>query len=114
MSDATPPTPEETPESYERLSKQIWFTGGSLAVFAAVVTLLANIGLSTAWTMRLLLPIIAIEAWVQIVYFMHLKTEKIIIFKFLLFTMVFFVALFFLTQLANSSPLHSTLIPITK
>ena len=110
MSDVNP-SPETTPEQFRKLSGQIWRVGLCLIAFAFMVTGIGITDWTTSWHMYVLLPLIAIQAFFQIWLFMHLKSEKTIIFKFLVFTMFFFGALFFLTHLAESNPLHSTVLP---
>lgn len=105
------PSPETTPEQFRKLSRQIWRVGLYLMGFALLVTFVGTTDWTTHWHMYILLPLIVVQASFQVWLFMHLKSEKSIIFKFLFFTIFFFGALFFLTHLAESNPLHSTVLP---
>jgi heme/copper-type cytochrome/quinol oxidase subunit 4 len=98
------------PKDYSKQVRQAWVFGGMLAMGAAITTAIsythAHIGIA--------LLIAAVQVSLQTFVMMHLKNERGIIFKFLVFTVFFVIALFVLTRLHESDPLHSKLIPVTR
>jgi len=58
------------------------------------------------------LAIATFKATCVALIFMHLNHERGLIYKFLLFTVVFFAALMFLTVLHHYDPIHHTFYPI--
>jgi caa(3)-type oxidase subunit IV len=66
---------------------------------------------SRAGNIALGMFIATIKALCVMLVFMHLKSERGLIYKFLLFTIVFVIGLFALTYLGWSDPLVSHIIP---
>jgi len=97
-----------SPDYYRKQANKVWLHG-SLLVLGAFITL--GVGYKHAhigWG----LAISACQIFVQTYFMMHLKNERGIIFKFLVFTVFFVIALFVLTHLHESDPLHSKAIPV--
>jgi len=100
--------PSSTNQDYQKQASQVWFYGITLGVFAGITTWVsrthAHIGLALLFA--------SIQIFLQVFFMMHLKNERGIIFKFLVFTIFFVMALFVLTHLHESDPLHSKAIPV--
>jgi heme/copper-type cytochrome/quinol oxidase subunit 4 len=96
-----------SPQDYQRQTKSAVFFGVCLMVFALITTVVCGY---TSWSTRahivFALVVATCQIFLQVAYMMHLKNERGIIFKFLVFTVFFVIALFVLTGLANSNPLH--------
>ena len=103
MAEDTPP--QET-KDYAKQATQAWYFGGSLMVFAGITTAICWSPGSTHTHIVAALCIAAVQIFFQVFYMMHLKSERGIIFKFLVFTCFFVMALFVLTHLHESDPLH--------
>ncbi len=93
---------------YQKQTSQVWFYGITLMVFAAITTWVSHTHAHIGWG----LCFAAIQVFLQVFFMMHLKNERGIIFKFLVFTIFFVIALFVLTHLHESDPLHSKAIPV--
>jgi 4-amino-4-deoxy-L-arabinose transferase-like glycosyltransferase len=98
-------SPEET-KDYAKQAKQAWVLGGSIMVFAGITTLICSLPGSTHSHIVWALFIASAQVFIQVFYMMHLRNERGIIFKFLVFTLFFVMALFVLTHLHESDPLH--------
>ncbi|RBP47502.1 caa(3)-type oxidase subunit IV [Roseimicrobium gellanilyticum] len=102
----------DSPEAIRKASNMIWIVGLVL-VFGTVVTVWARDwdmgtrGKNIAFGML----IATIKASFVGLIFMHLKSERGLIYKFLFFTVIFAIGLFVLTYLAWADPLHSHIIP---
>ena len=97
----------DSPEYLAKQSKQIWKVGILLLVATCITWLVAfydfgsrgrNIGIG--------LGIAVIKASLVGLIFMHLKSERGMIYKFLVFTVVFVLGLFCLTYMHFADPLH--------
>ncbi len=91
---------------FSKQSRQIWLGGLGLMIGSALSCSIFNLLSSTTSHIVLGLLIAATQGAFQLFVFMHLKNERGIVYKFLVFTVFFTFALFFLTHLAQSSPLH--------
>ena len=102
----------DSPEAIRKASNMIWAVGLVL-VFGTAVTVWAmdwdmgTRGKNIAFGML----IATIKASFVALIFMHLKSERGLIYKFLFFTVIFAIGLFVLTYLAWADPLHSHIIP---
>jgi hypothetical protein len=110
MAEENTPTPE--PKDYAKQVKQAWYLGISIMVFAGITTAICRLPGSTHFHIVFALCVAAVQIFIQVGYMMHLKNERGIIFKFLVFTAFFVIALFVLTHLHESDPLHSHVIPV--
>ena len=102
-----------SPEQVQEITKHIkkYVTIGICQVFFSFVTVgisFWNFG-STATQVLLTLLTAALNGGVVAAIMMHLKEEKQTIWKFLIFTGVFFFILFFLTYLARTDDIVQTL-----
>lgn len=98
----------DSPAYYAKQSKIVWIVGGIL--FAATVLTVGiayvDFGSHAAnITMGLLLA--AVKASLVALIFMHLKSERGLVYKIMFFTVVFAIALFVLTWLGFADPLIS-------
>ena len=102
----------DSPEAIKKASRLIWIIGGVL-VLGTFITVgvmnwdLGSRGLNIAFGMF----IATIKALCVMLVFMHLKSERGLIYKFLLFTVIFVIGLFVLTYMGWVDPLHSLQIP---
>jgi len=97
----------DSPEYLKKQSKLIWIVGGFLLICTGITWLVAfwDFGSRSA-NITIGLLIAAFKASLVALIFMHLKSERGLIYKFLVFTVVFVLGLFVLTFLAWSDPLH--------
>lgn len=98
----------DSPEYLQKQSKLIWKIGGLLIVFTVLTVWLQYVDFgSHERNITIGLLIAAFKASLVALIFMHLKGERGLIYKFLLFTVVFVIGLFFLTYLHYSDPLKN-------
>ncbi|HSI63121.1 MAG TPA: cytochrome C oxidase subunit IV family protein [Candidatus Saccharimonadia bacterium] len=101
----------DSPEAIRKASNMIWIIGAVL-VAGTLITVgvmhwdLGSRGKNIAFGMF----IATIKALCVMLVFMHLKSERGLIYKFLFFTVIFAIGLFVLTYLAWADPLHSHVI----
>lgn len=90
----------DSPEYLAKQSKLIWKIGGLLIVFTVLTVWLQYVDFgSHARNITIGLLIAAFKASLVALIFMHLKSERGLIYKFLVFTVVFVIGLFFLIYL---------------
>jgi len=102
----------DSPEAIKKAARLIYIIGGVLVVgtFLTVAVRGLDMG-SRAGNIALGMLIAIIKALCVMLVFMHLKSERGLIYKFLFFTIVFVTGLFVLTYLGWSDPLVSHIIP---
>lgn len=101
-----------SPEYLAKQSRIIWIVGGVLMVFTAITVWAAEWDLgSHARNIAFGLLIACFKASLVALIFMHLKSERGLIYKILAFTLVFVIGLFVLTYLGWADPLISGIIP---
>jgi len=103
----------DSPEAIKKASRLIWIIG--LVLVAGTVITVGVMGVdmgSRAGNIALGMIIATIKALCVMLVFMHLKSERGLIYKFLVFTVVFVIGLFFLTYLHWVDPLWSHIIPV--
>ena len=76
--------------------------GGTLIVGTVLTVLASQVDLGHTWNIVLALVIATIKASLVALYFMHLISEKQMIYTVLAFTTFFFIALMGLTLFANA------------
>ena len=102
----------DSPEAIKKASTQIWWVGGLLVFFTVVTVLVMHVDMGTRGkNIALGMFIATLKAGAVALVFMHLKSERGLIYKFLFFTVIFAIGLFVLTYLAWADPLHSHIIP---
>jgi cytochrome c oxidase subunit IV len=103
------PHDHSSPEYLKKQSNLIWLIGGIL-IFGTVFTVwIAGVDLgSHACNIGIGLLVATIKASLVGLIFMHLKGERGLIYKFLVFTIIFVIGLFFLTYLHWSNPLFKS------
>jgi caa(3)-type oxidase subunit IV len=102
----------DSPEAIKKASRLIWIIGGVLVVGTVITVAVMGVDMgSRAGNLTLGMFIATIKALCVMLVFMHLKNERGLIYKFLLFTIVFVIGLFVLTYLAWADPLVSHIIP---
>lgn len=100
------PHDHDSPEYLQKQSKLIWKIGGLLIVFTVLTVWLQYVDFgSHGRNITIGLLIAALKASLVALIFMHLKSERGIIYKILAFTVVFVAGLFALTYLHWSDPL---------
>jgi caa(3)-type oxidase subunit IV len=96
----------DTPEEIQKSIKKYFIIGGIL-----ILATIATVGLSyvemPTHGLNILVGLIVAAIKVSLVglIFMHLKNERSLIYKVLAFTVVFVLALFFLTYWSHEDPL---------
>jgi caa(3)-type oxidase subunit IV len=96
----------DSPEYLQKQSKLIWIIGGILILCTGITVWAADWDLgSHSRNITFGLLIAAFKSSLVALIFMHLKSERGLIYKFLIFTVVFVIGLFYLTYLAWSDPL---------
>ncbi|MEZ0387404.1 MAG: cytochrome C oxidase subunit IV family protein [Verrucomicrobium sp.] len=102
----------DSPEYYKKQSKIIWMVGGVLVLGTLITVGVMDLDMgSRAANIAFGMFIAAIKASFVALIFMHLKSERGLIYKVLFFTVVFVLGLFVLTYLGYADPLHSKFIP---
>ena len=102
----------DSPEAIKKASRLIWIIGGVLVVGTFITVGVMNVDMgSRAGNLALGMFIAIIKALCVMLVFMHLKSERGLIYKFLMFTVIFVIGLFVLTYLGWADPLVSKLIP---
>lgn len=96
------------PKDYSKQVRQVWKIGFTLMAGALLTTAICYTRPHIGWA----LLIAAVQVFLQTFIMMHLKSERGFIFKFLVFTVFFVIALFVLTHLGESDPLHSKMISL--
>lgn len=95
-------------EDFSKQSRQIWMVGGALWLGAAISFGLYHLTSSTTSHIVFGLLIAGIQVSLQLMVFMHLKKDGAgLISKVLVFTVVFTIAMIFLTLLGHANPLLS-------
>ena len=102
----------DSPEAIKKAARLIYIVGGVLVLGTFITVGVMNWDLgSRAWNIAFGMFIATIKALCVMLVFMHLKSERGLIYKFLFFTIVFAIGLFVLTYLGWSDPLVSHIIP---
>ena len=103
----------DSPEAIKKASRLIWIIGGVLVVGTVITVGVMGVDMgSRAGNMALGMFIATIKALCVMLVFMHLKSERGLIYKFLVFTVIFVLGLFFLTYLAWADPLWSHVLSV--
>jgi cytochrome c oxidase subunit IV len=103
----------DSPEYLAKQSKMVWIIGGVLIFFTFITVWAAGWDLgSHARNIAFGIMIAVFKASLVALIFMHLKSERGLIYKFLAFTVVFVIGLFVLTYLGWVDPLISHVIPL--
>ena len=98
----------DSPEAIKKASNLIWWIGGVLTAGTIITVAVMHVDMgSRAGNLALGMIIATIKALCVMLVFMHLKSERGLIYKFLVFTIVFVIGLFVLTYLAWADPLVS-------
>jgi len=101
----------DSPEYFAKQSKTIWKIGGILGLATIFTVWIATVDLgSHELNIGVGLLVAIVKASLVALIFMHLKSEKGLVYKVLLFTVVFVIGLFFLTWLGFADPLISKVI----
>jgi caa(3)-type oxidase subunit IV len=96
----------DSPEHFKKQSRIIWIVGISLLAATVLTVALQYVDFgSHNRNIVIGLLIAAAKASAVALIFMHLKSERGLIYKFLAFTVIFVAGLFVLTLLAWSCPL---------
>jgi caa(3)-type oxidase subunit IV len=102
----------DSPEAIRKASMWIWGVGVALVILTGITVGVMHVDMGTRGkNIALGMFIAAFKASLVALIFMHLKSERGMIYKFLLFTVIFAIGLFVLTYLAWADPLHSHIIP---
>lgn len=102
----------DSPEAIKKAARLIYIVGAGLVVGTFITVGVRDLDMgSRAGNLALGMLIATIKALGVMLIFMHLKSERGLIYKFLLFTIVFAIGLFVLTYLAWADPLVSRIIP---
>ena len=101
------PHDHDSPAYLKKQSNLIWMIGGVLIFFTAVTVWLQYVDFG-GHTRNIVIGLLiaAFKASLVALIFMHLKNERGLIYKFLIFTVVFVIGLFYLTYLHWSDPLQ--------
>lgn len=101
----------DSPEYLKKQSNLIWLVGGLLVLgtFITVGVMDWDLG-SRSMNIAFGMMIATVKASLVMLIFMHLKSERGLIYKFLAFTVIFAIGLFVLSYLGFADPLHSHLI----
>lgn len=103
----------DSPEAIRKASRLIWIIGGVLVLGTLITVGVMNWDLgSRAKNIAFGMMIATVKALCVMLIFMHLKSERGLIYKILLFTVIFAIGLFVLTYLAWADPLHSPYIQL--
>jgi caa(3)-type oxidase subunit IV len=103
----------DSPEYYKKQSKIIWAVGGVLLVGTLITVAVMHVDMgSRAANIALGMFIAVVKASFVALIFMHLKSERGLVYKVLFFTILFAIGLFTLTYLGYADPLVSQLIPL--
>ncbi len=96
----------DSPEEIRKHLKLYWAIGGLLLIFTAITVIVAQFHLGTHGNNIIVgLAIAVFKMSLVALIFMHLKGEKTMIYKFLVFTVIFVIGLFALTYLAHVDPI---------
>jgi len=107
---ATETSSAEGVEAFNRQLKGYLFIGGLQVLFTFVAVACSFIFIETRTKIVVVLIAASINAGIVALIQMHLKTEKALIWRFLYFTGIFFVVLFFLTLLHWFDPIEGSII----
>ena len=103
----------DSPEAIKKASKLIWLFGGILVLGTFVTVWAMNWDMGTrSMNIAFGMFIAIIKASCVALVFMHLKDERGLIYKILVFTVIFAIGLFVLTYLGYADPLVSKVIPV--
>jgi caa(3)-type oxidase subunit IV len=98
----------DSPEAIRKASRLIWIIGGVLVVGTVITVAVMHVDMgSRAANIALGMFIATIKALCVMLVFMHLKNERGLIYRVLLFTIIFVIGLFALTYLHWADPLFS-------
>lgn len=98
----------DSPEAIKKASRLIWIIGAVLVIGTVITVAVMHVDMgSRAGNMALGMFIATIKALCVMLVFMHLKSERGLIYKFLLFTVIFVIGLFVLSFLGWVDPLWS-------
>ncbi len=98
----------DSPEYLKKQSLLVWKIGGWLIVFTCLTVWLQYVDFgSHSRNVIIGLLLAAFKASLVALIFMHLKSERGLIYKFLAFTVIFVIGLFALTYLHYVSPLYT-------
>ena len=103
----------DSPEAIKKASNLIWIIGGVLVLgtFITVWAMDWDMG-SRGKNLAFGMFIAIVKASCVALVYMHLKSERGLIYKFLVFTVIFAIGLFVLTYLGFVDPLWSKAIPV--
>lgn len=98
----------DSPAALAKQSKLIWIIGGILMAATIFTVWIAGVDLgSHEMNITVGVLVAVVKASLVALIFMHLKSERGLIYKVLLFTVVFVIGLFFLTWMGFAYPLWS-------
>ena len=101
------PHDHDSPEHLKKQSLLIWKIGGLLIFFTCLTVWLQYVDFGSHDRNVIIgLLLAAVKAALVALIFMHLKSERGLIYKFLAFTVIFVTGLFALIYLHWSSPLY--------
>ncbi len=103
----------DSPEAIKKASRMIWIIGAVLVIGTVITVGVMHVDMgSRAGNIALGMVIATIKALCVMLVFMHLKSERGLIYKILAFTVIFAIGLFVLSYLGWADPLWSHVIPI--
>jgi cytochrome c oxidase subunit 4 len=92
-------------EALKKHMKVYFAVFGALAVLTCVTVGVSYIQMGTQWNITVALIIATIKASLVAAFFMHLASEKKMIYRVLIFTFIFLLGLMFLSILGWSDPI---------
>ncbi|TLD70223.1 hypothetical protein FEM03_13625 [Phragmitibacter flavus] len=97
-----------SPEYFAKQSKLIWIVGAILFLATGFTVVISRVDLgSHELNITVGILVAVLKASLVALIFMHLKSERGLVYKVLLFTFVFVLGLFFLTWMGFAYPLVS-------
>jgi caa(3)-type oxidase subunit IV len=107
------PVDEHAAHDVSKHLRGYWIVGGILFVFTIITVALAYVDFDkmlpgSGWNMIIGMAVATFKASLVAAIFMHLKGERITIWRFLIFTMIFALGMFLLTWLHESDPVMGT------
>jgi len=103
----------DSPEAIKKASRLIYIIGAVLVAGTVLTVAVRGVDMgSRAGNIALGMIIATIKALCVMLVFMHLKSERVLIYKILCFTLIFVTGLFALTYLGWADPLWSHVIPV--
>lgn len=98
----------DSPEAIKKASRLIYWIGLVLVIGTCITVAVMHVDMgSRAGNLALGMFIATIKALCVMLVFMHLKSERGLIYKILVFTVLFVIGLFVLTYLGWADPLWS-------